>query len=79
MRRKLMLEHVMNIDDEEEARRILMKLGNGLTQVDMYIAEWKAAKTAAKPAPIKQKVVTAAAVEKETAAPAKSKTTIIKK
>ena len=74
-----MLEHVMNIDDEEEARRILMKLGNGLTQVDMYIAEWKAAKAAAKPAPVKQKVVTEAAVEKETAAPAKSKTTIIKK
>ena len=58
-----MLEHVMNIDDEEEARRILMKLGNGLTQVDMYIAEWKTAKTPAKPAPITQKVGTAAAVE----------------
>jgi len=74
-----MIENIMNIDDEEEARRILMRLGNGLTQVDMYINDWKAAKAAAKPAPVKQKVVTAAAVEKETAAPAKSKTTIVTK
>ena len=68
----------MHINDEAEARRILMKLGNGLTQVDSYMAEWKAAK-APKPEPIKQKVVTATATEKEVAAPVKPKSTIITK
>jgi len=51
-----MINEIMQIDDEDEARRILMKLGNGLTQVDAYIAEWKAAKAPKPaPAPVKQK------------------------
>lgn len=77
-----MLNEIMHINDEDEARRILMKLGNGLTQVDSYVAEWKAAKApkpAPKPEPIKQKVVTATATEKEVAVPVKPKSTIVTK
>ena len=77
-----MLNEIMHIDDEAEARRILMKLGNGLTQVDTYIAEWKVAKApkpAPKPEPIKQKVVTATTTEKEVTAPVKPKSTIVTK
>jgi len=36
-----MIEEIKNINDENEARRILMKLGNGLAQVEIYIKEWK--------------------------------------
>jgi len=74
-----MLEEIMNIDDEDEARTILMKRGNGLGQVELYIEEWKKAKAASKPAPapIKKKVVSATSVE--TVATAKPKTTIVTK
>jgi len=73
-----MINEIMQIDDEDEARRILMKLGNGLTQVDAYIAEWKAAKAPKPaPAPVKQKVVSATSVE--AVAPVKPKTTIVTK
>lgn len=73
-----MLKEIMHLDDETEARRILMKLGNGLPQVDSFIIEWKAAKEAAKPKVkpvIVQKVVTATEVEKEVDTPKQSKVT----
>lgn len=74
-----MLNEVMHIEDENEARRILMKLGNGLGQVDAYIVQWKEAKTAAKPAPVVvQKVVTNVDVEKEAEVPKQPKTVITK-
>lgn len=62
-----MLQEIMHIDDEDEARRILMRLGNGLPQVDSFIEEWKSLK---KPAPVViQKVVTEEKIETETQAP----------
>ena len=53
-----MINDIIHLDDETEARRILMRLGNGLTQVDMYIEEWKKAKEDSKPV-VTTKVVTA--------------------
>ena len=74
-----MLNEVMHIEDEDEARRILMKLGNGLGQVDSYIVQWKEAKAPAKPASVVvQKVVTNVDVEKETEAPKQPKTLVTK-
>jgi hypothetical protein len=70
-----MLNEVMHIEDEHEARRILMKLGNGLAQVDSYIVQWKEAKPASV---VVQKVVTNVDVEKETEAPKQPKTIITK-
>ena len=79
-----MLNEIMHINDEEEARRILMKLGNGLAQVDAYIAEWKKAKAThaakAKVEPVVvQKVVTASAVESKVEAPKQTKFPFLKK
>ena len=69
-----MLKEIMHLDDEDEARRILMRLGNGLPQVDAFILDWKAAKEEAKPKPsITQKVVTATSVVKETEVPTQAK------
>lgn len=53
-----MLDYIKNITDEAEARRILMKLGNGLTQVEEFISEWKALKPK-----VKQKVVVESSTE----------------
>lgn len=39
-----MLKEVMHLDDEEKVRALLMRLGNGLTQVEMYLEEWRKAK-----------------------------------
>lgn len=77
-----MINEIMHLDDEEEARRILMRLGNGLPQVDSFILEWKAAKEAAKPKVkpvITQKVVTETDVEKEVEAPKQVKVSTVKK
>lgn len=49
-----MLKEIEKITDEAEARTILMRLGNGLTQVEMLIKEWKNSKN---------KVITETAVE----------------
>ena len=69
-----MLKEIMHLDDEAEARRILMRLGNGLPQVDVFILDWKAAKEEAKPKiTITQKVVTATSVVKETEVPTQAK------
>jgi hypothetical protein len=69
-----MLKEIMHLDDEAEARRILMRLGNGLSQVDTFILDWKAAKEEAKPKiTITQKVVTAISVVKETEVPTQAK------
>ena len=75
-----MLKEIIHLDDEAEARRILMRLGNGLPQVDSFIAEWKAAREEAKPvvkvAPvITQKVVTNSRIEKEVEVPTQDKVT----
>ena len=75
-----MLKEIIHLDDEVEARRILMRLGNGLPQVDSFIAEWKAAREEAKPvvkvAPvITQKVVTNSRIEKEVEVPTQDKVT----
>jgi hypothetical protein len=61
MRGNIMLEHIKHIKDEAEARRLLMKLGNGPVQVEQYIAEWKQLFV------VKQKVVTATSTETEVA------------
>jgi hypothetical protein len=55
-----------------------MRLGNGLSQVDSFILEWKAAKEEAMPvvkvAPVvTQKVVTNTKIEKVVVAPAQIK------
>ena len=64
----------MHLDDETEARRILMRLGNGIPQVDSFILDWKAAKEEAKPKPIiTQKVVTTTKVAKEVEVPTQDK------
>jgi hypothetical protein len=73
-----MLKEIIHLDDEAEARRILMRLGNGLSQVDSFILEWKAAKEEAMPvvkvAPVvTQKVVTNTKIEKVVVAPAQIK------
>lgn len=72
-----MLKEIIHLDDETEARRILMRLGNGMPQVDAFIEEWKAAKEASKPVVVKptitQKVVTTTEVEKEIDAPVQVK------
>lgn len=73
-----MLKEVIHLDDEAEARRILMRLGNGLPQVDSLILEWRAAKEEAMPvvkvAPVvTQKVVTNTKIEKVVVAPAQIK------
>lgn len=69
-----MLKEIMHLDDEAEARRILMRLGNGIPQVDAFILDWKAAKEEAKPKVIiTQKVVTATRVVKETEVPTQAK------
>jgi hypothetical protein len=73
-----MLKEIIHLDDEEEARRILMRLGNGLPQVDAFILEWKVAKEASKPKikpVIVQKVVTETEVEKEVDTPKQVKVT----
>jgi hypothetical protein len=73
-----MLKEIIHLDDEEEARRILMRLGNGLPQVDSFILEWKAAKEDSKPKikpVIVQKVVTETEVEKEVDTPKQVKVT----
>jgi hypothetical protein len=54
-----MLEYIKDITDEEEARRLLMKLGNGLCQVEQFISEWKALQ---KPV-VKQKVMNSSTTE----------------
>lgn len=77
-----MLNEIIHLDDEDEARRILMRLGNGLPQVDSFILEWKAAKELAKPKSkpvITQKVVTETEVEKEVEVPKQVKVSTIKK
>lgn len=77
-----MINEIMHLDDEDEARRILMRLGNGLPQVDSFIVEWKAAKEAAKPKVkpvITQKVVTKTEVEKEVEVPKQVKVSTVKK
>ena len=73
-----MLKEVIHLDDEAEARRILMRLGNGLPQVDSLILEWRAAKEEAMPvvkvAPVvTQKVVTNTKIEKVVIAPTQIK------
>jgi hypothetical protein len=69
-----MLKEIMHLDDETEARRILMRLGNGLPQVDAFILDWKAAKEEAKPkVTITQKVVTSTKVAKEAEIPTQDK------
>jgi len=73
-----MLKEIIHLDDEAEARRILMRLGNGLSQVDSFILEWKSAKEEAMPvvkvAPVvTQKVVTNTKIEKVVVAPAQIK------
>lgn len=60
-----MINEIIHLDDEAEARRILMRLGNGMTQVEMYIEEWKKAKEASKPV-ITTKVVTESPTVKTT-------------
>ena len=73
-----MLKEIIHLDDEEEARRILMRLGNGLPQVDAFIIEWKASKEASKPKikpVVVQKVVTETEVEKEVDTPKQVKVT----
>lgn len=75
-----MLKEIIHLNDEQEARRILMRLGNGLPQVENFISEWKAAKeekiqvveSKAKPV-ITQKVVTNTEVEKEAEIPLQTK------
>lgn len=64
-----MLNEIMHINEEAEARRILMKLGNGMTQVAQYLEEWRKAKEVAKPAPVVQKVITEAPTIKEPGIP----------
>ena len=73
-----MLKEIMHLDDETEARRILMRLGNGLPQVDSFIADWKAAKEEVIPVVkvspvVTQKVVTNTKIEKVVVAPAQIK------
>jgi NAD-dependent DNA ligase len=73
-----MLKEIIHLDDEAEARRILMRLGNGLPQVDSLILEWRAAKEEAMPvvkvAPVvTQKVVTNTKIEKVVVAPTQIK------
>lgn len=64
-----MLNEIMHIDDENEARRILLKLGNGIGQAEAFLEEWKKSKKPA-PAPVVvQKVVTEKEVEKQTEVP----------
>jgi hypothetical protein len=73
-----MLKEIIHLDNEDEARRILMRLGNGLPQVDAFIIEWKSAKEASKPKikpVIVQKVVTETEVEKEVDTPKQAKVT----
>jgi hypothetical protein len=73
-----MLKEIIHLDDEDEARRILMRLGNGLPQVDTFIIEWKASKEASKPKikpVVVQKVVTETEVEKEVDTPKQVKVT----
>ena len=73
-----MLKEIIHLDDEDEARRILMRLVNGLPQVDYFILEWKAAKEAFKPKikpVVVQKVVTETEVEKEVDTPKQVKVT----
>jgi hypothetical protein len=77
-----MLNEIMHLEDEAEARRILMKLGNGLPQVESFIEEWKAAKEVIKPKAkpvVTQKVVTETDVEKEVEAPKQVKVSTVKK
>jgi len=77
-----MINEIMHLDDETEARRILMRLGNGLPQVDSFIIEWKAAKEAIKPKikpVVTQKVVTETDVEKEVEEPKQVKVSTVKK
>lgn len=62
-----MLEYIKDIKDEEEARRLLMKLGNGLAQVEQLISEWK------KLFVVKQKVMTSTATETATKPPVANK------
>ncbi len=62
-----MLNEIMHIDDESEARRILLKLGNGIGQAEAFLEEWRKAK---KPATVVvQKVVTEKELETQTEAP----------
>lgn len=69
-----MLKEIIHLDDEDEARRILMRLGNGLPQVDAFIIEWKSSKPKIKPVVV-QKVVTETEVEKEVDTPKQVKVT----
>jgi len=69
-----MLKEIIHLDDEDEARRILMRLGNGLPQVDAFIIEWKASKLKIKPVVVQQ-VVTETEVEKEVDTPKQVKVT----
>jgi hypothetical protein len=62
-----MLEYIKDIKDETEARRILMKLGNGLVQVEQFISEWKNLFV------VKQKVMTNTTTETATKPPVANK------
>lgn len=70
-----MIKEILHLDDELEARRILMRLGNGLPQVDAFIESWKEIKNS-KPiikAATTQKVSTTTSTEKETDIPVNAK------
>lgn len=77
-----MLKEVIHLDDETEVRRILMRLGNGLPQVEMYLEEWRNARETKIPAVkpvITQKVVTETEVEKEVETPKQVKVSTVTK
>lgn len=69
-----MLKEIIHLDNEEEARRILMRLGNGLPQVEAFIEEWKAAKTPIEVKPVVvQKTTTNIKIEEEVDIPTQEK------
>lgn len=68
-----MLKEIIHLDDETEARRILMRLGNGLPQVEMFIEEWRIAKTPIEVKPVVVQKTTTTKIEKEEEIPTQAK------
>lgn len=70
-----MLKEIIHLDNEEEARRILARRGNGIPQIEAFILEWKAAREEVKPIfpTIVQKVVTSTKIDKEVEVPTQDK------